>query len=132
MKVGWKDQIYEITVYFLFILVIASISTSDVKDFDNLEGIITSFSYSQADNNVLYSPPDNGSSSPLTESLALNGTNEIRNENYGLNEISSFEQSFEFDEPLFPDVNLGETFLTDTFEGTFSLCFQNQLSLNKL
>jgi len=132
MKVGWKDQIYEITVYFLFILVIASISTSDVKDFDNLEGIITSFSYSQADNNVLYSPPDNGSSSPLTESLALNGTNEIRNENYGLNEISSFEQSSEFDEPLFPDVNLGETFLTDTFEGTFSLCFQNQLSLIKL
>jgi hypothetical protein len=56
--------------------------------------------------------------------LALNDLNEILDGNYGSIELSPLEQSLEFDEPLFPDINLGEPFLMDTFEGTFFLFFK--------
>jgi hypothetical protein len=63
--------------------------------------------------------------------LALNDLNDILHEDFSFIETLPFEELSEFREFLFPDLDLEEP-LMDFSEGTFSLYFQNQLSLNKL
>ncbi len=123
MKVGWKEENYEIQVYFLFILILVFISDYNDHEFDNLDGKLTSFIYSQADNSIFNHSLHNGPPSPSNESLALNNLNEILNGNFDSIETSSSEHFSVFDEPLFPDAELEEPLFPDPFEGIFFLWF---------
>lgn len=112
MMVSLKEQNYEITIIYSVILILVSISKyddNDDKEFNNIDGKLTVFSYSQADNNVFYSPVHNGSRSSPIESLTLNNFNEISNRNFDSIETLSAENSPEFDEQLFPEVQLAES-----------------------
>ncbi len=123
--VGWKKRTnFVIIDCSLFILILEVIPHHNDIEFHDIDGRITSFTYSQADNNALIHSDSNDPSSPPITLSALNDLGEISNEIFGPAEELLLAEAF-------PDAVLGESSLLDSPDGIFFI-FLKSPSLTEL